>query len=396
MSPLALYIHWPFCLSKCPYCDFNSHVRDAVDAKAWQQALLAELDYWHARTCGRRVASIFFGGGTPSLMPPSLVEALIERVVARWPVADALEITLEANPTSAESGRFAAFRAGGVNRLSLGVQSLRDAELKFLGRGHSSREAKQAIALAKQHFPRYSFDLIYARPNQTLADWQAELGEALALAGGHLSLYQLTIEENTAFHHAYAKGGFTLPGDAESAALYELTEAMTAERGLYAYEVSNYAKPGEESRHNLAYWHGEDYLGIGPGAHGRVSGEVVQPALPFNHSTTAPRRTATANIKSPERWLSQVMAQGHGLETEQALTGQEQLEERLMMGLRLAGGIDEARFLAQTGLSLREVIAPQKRAFLVSQGLLAEDPARLRPTLAGRLVLGALTASLCQ
>ena len=380
MNPLAVYIHWPFCKSKCPYCDFNSHVRDAVDQTRWHDALLRELETMAQHVPDRQVQSIFFGGGTPSLMPPSTAGALIERVHTLWNVSDTIEITLEANPTSVEAGRLRDFKSAGVNRVSLGVQSLQASELAFLGREHSVGEAMHAIELARTLFNRYSFDLIYARPNQTLATWEAELTEALMLAGDHLSLYQLTIEENTAFHHAYKKGGFTLPDEAQAEALYRLTEDLLADRGLLAYEVSNYAKKGQESRHNLAYWQGSDYIGVGPGAHGRL--------------TLNTGRTATATLKSPERWLENVERDGQAVEVWQHIDRQQEVEERLMMGLRLSDGIDYATFTQQTGYDVRPYLSEPKRQFYCEQGLLTNDPTRLQTTLSGRLVLGTLTAEL--
>lgn len=371
--PLAVYIHWPFCKSKCPYCDFNSHVRDQVDQGRWQKALLAELEYMARQTPNRTVTSIFFGGGTPSLMPPATAGALVERVAALWPVANNIEITLEANPTSVEIHTFPAFKAAGINRVSIGIQSLRESELKFLGREHNVQEAKQAIDQAQKTFDRYSFDLIYARPNQTLADWEAELTEALEMAGSHLSLYQLTIEEQTAFYHAYRKGGFTLPDEETSEALYRLTENLTSTHGLPAYEVSNYAAKGEESRHNLSYWKGDDYIGIGPGAHGRITDD-------------GGTRFATQTLKSPERWLEQAEREGQGVEVWQAVEAEQEIEERLMMGLRLVEGIESTRFLPR--------INRKKLAFYIEQGLLAAHPERLQTTLKGRLLLTRLTAEL--
>ncbi len=355
-------------------------MRERVEFDRWQRALLAELDYMAARVSGHTVQSIFFGGGTPSLMPPAIAQALIARVRELWPVADDIEITLEANPTSVEVNTFPDFAAAGVNRVSLGVQSLRDSELKFLGRGHSSSEALRAIALAAKHFKRYSFDLIYARPNQTPDDWEAELSEALAHAGGHISLYQLTIETNTAFHHAYQKGEFALPDEETSEALYRLTEKMMNARGLFAYEVSNYAAPGEESRHNLAYWKGSDYVGVGPGAHGRL--------------TTEGRRIATQTLKSPERWLEQVERSGNGVEIWQDVPPQDEMTERVMMGLRLAEGIDCRRFEEQTGRSITEALDMEKLRFYTREKFLEDRADRVQTTLKGRLVLNRLTAEL--
>jgi putative oxygen-independent coproporphyrinogen III oxidase len=380
MKSLAVYIHWPFCKSKCPYCDFNSHVREQVEQERWKAALLAELRHMHAQTPDRRVSSIFFGGGTPSLMPQDTAGALIEEVHRLWPTVDGLEITLEANPTSVEMANFTAFAKAGVNRVSLGVQSLRADALEFLGREHSVDGAKAAIELARTHFPRYSFDLIYARPGQTLDEWADELEEALDLAGEHLSLYQLTIEENTAFYHAYKKGGFIMPDEAESEALYRLTEQEMLVHGLFPYEVSNYARPGEESRHNLSYWVGDDYVGVGPGAHGRLTIDGV--------------RTATQTLKSPERWLENTEKQGHAIEVWQPIDHTTEAEERLMMGLRLRSGIDYAGFMASNGWDLRTALDAGKVALYQSNGLLEISDTHLRTTLQGRLVLNRLTAEL--
>ena len=416
---LAIYIHWPFCKSKCPYCDFNSHVRAQIDQEKWRNALLAELEFMHSNAADFTVSSIFFGGGTPSLMPPQTAEALINKVHELWKVADNVEITLEANPTSAEAQSFADFRAAGVNRLSLGVQSLRDAELKFLGRGHSANEVISAIKLASRIFPRYSFDLIYARPNQTLETWNAELAEALELAGGHLSLYQLTIEENTAFHHIYKAGGFELPNEELAEELYKFTEEKMLARGFVPYEISNYALAGEESRHNLSYWNGTSYIGIGAGAHGRINTKKSPPPLrgrvrvggslpelsPLLVPPTPPspvkgeegekrKRIATQTLKSPERWLEKVQKQGNGVEIWQEVSPQDEVEERLMMGLRLRDGLNYADFLQQTGYDLESYINLKKRDFYIEQGLLADDKITLKTTLKGRLLLNKLTAEL--
>lgn len=376
-KPLAVYVHWPFCKKKCPYCDFNSHVRDGVDHAAWKNALLRELRYWHARCPDHTVSSIFFGGGTPSLMEPETAAAIIAEVKALWPTAPDLEITLEANPTSVEAEKFAVLAQAGVNRLSLGVQSLKAEALSFLGREHSVQEARDAMALAAQHFARYSFDLIYALPGQSLKDWEAELREAIALSRGHLSLYQLTIEPGTAFHHAYhVAKKFALPEDDLAADLYALTQRITEEAGMPAYEISNHAAPGHESRHNLAYWRSWAYLGIGPGAHGRVD--------------LGDARHATRNIKSPERWLELTQRQGHGLEEETALTAQEAMEERVLMGLRLCReGVDLDALPAAQGDALRTRAAPY-----VAQQLLRFEGAHLCVTASGRAVLNALTAAL--
>ncbi len=537
MPNLAVYIHWPFCKSKCPYCDFNSHVRDNVEQERWKAALLAELAHMHQYVPDFTVTSIFFGGGTPSLMPAATVEALIKEVGKLWKTGSDIEITLEANPTSVEVKSFPDFKAAGVNRVSLGVQSLRERELKFLGREHSASEAIKAIELARKNFDRYSFDLIYARPGQSVKDWDAELSEALKLAGSHMSLYQLTIEENTAFHHAYAKGGFTLPNEEEAEELYRFTEDKMAAHGLIAYEVSNYSKPGEESRHNMSYWQGDSYVGIGPGAHGRISllpplrgksspnslppcggglrvgGKNKTPShreyLPYikefarslrnnqteaekklwqllrgnnlglkfrrqfavdnkyiadficlekrliieidggqhsenikdaertlylenqdfrvirfwnneifqnlevcykilleelNKDTPLPspppqggrenKRIATQTLKSPERWLENVEKNGHAVEVWQEIDPQTEIEERLMMGLRLRSGINYVQFQIQTGHDLREHINLKKRDLYIKNGLLALDSENLKATINGRLLLNKLTAEL--
>lgn len=376
-KPLALYVHWPFCKKKCPYCDFNSHVRAQVDYAAWQSALLRELRYWRQRVAGNAISSIFFGGGTPSLMPPGIVAALIAEVRALWPASGDIEITLEANPTSVEAANFAVLREAGVNRVSLGVQSLRAESLAFLGREHSADEALEAVALARAIFPRYSFDLIYALPGQTLAGWETELRAALPHARGHLSLYQLTIEANTAFHHQYhVAKSFALPEDDLAADLYALTQSILRDAGMPAYEISNHAAPGQESRHNLSYWRSDAYLGIGPGAHGRVNIEG--------------QRYATHTLKSPERWLEQVQKQGHGLEEETLLTPLERDEERVLMGLRLVQeGLDMAALQPDLQAQLL-----QRSKKLVAEGLLQQNGHRLYATASGQPVLNALIAAL--
>jgi len=366
----ALYIHWPFCKKKCPYCDFNSHVREGVDHSAWREALLNEMRYWYARAPEHRITSIFFGGGTPSLMEPSTVAALIEEAEKCWGLDADCEITLEANPTSVEAAKFKELAAAGVNRVSLGVQSLRTESLKFLGREHSASEALDALALAAKTFPRYSFDLIYALPNQTLGSWETELREALTHASGHLSLYQLTIEENTAFHHAYhVDKQFKLPEDSLAADLYALTQSIMSDAGLPAYEVSNHAAAGQESRHNLAYWRGECYFGIGPGAHGRVD---------FADGT----RRATRNLKSPERWLS-----GNGLEEELTLSVTERAEEKILMGLRLNAGFNLNRLRVDEAAYLTNLWSDGRVDALVEQGMLVASPEQLIATPAAMPVL---------
>ncbi|MFO7482571.1 radical SAM family heme chaperone HemW, partial [Oceanibaculum nanhaiense] len=289
---LAVYVHWPFCRSKCPYCDFNSHVSASIDHARWRAALLREIDHYADRTLGRTVSSIFFGGGTPSLMEPATAAAVIEHIGKRWRLDAGVEITLEANPTSVEAALLAGFRSAGVNRVSLGVQALNDADLHFLGREHSAREALDAVAIAARLFDRFSFDLIYARPGQTVEAWEAELRQALSHAAGHISAYQLTIEEGTPFHLRHARGEFRIPDEDTGAALYEATQDVLEQAGLPAYEISNHARPGEESRHNLAYWRYADYAGIGPGAHGRL--------------TLAQGKIATRQHRAPQIWLERV------------------------------------------------------------------------------------------
>jgi oxygen-independent coproporphyrinogen-3 oxidase len=376
----AIYLHWPFCQSKCPYCDFNSHVREAVDEERWRRALLAELDHYAAETAGRALTSVFFGGGTPSLMAPKTVGALIERIAKYWPVTPEVEITLEANPGSVEAAKFAGLAAAGVNRLSLGVQALNDADLRFLGRRHDVAEALAALELAARHFRRWSFDLIYARPGQTPSAWDSELERALELAGEHLSVYQLTIEANTAFEGAERRGEFALPPEETAEALYELTQGRLAAAGLPAYEISNHARPGAECRHNLVYWQGGDYLGIGPGAHGRL--------------TFAGERFATRQHRAPEAWLGSVEAAGHATRERRALKAIERREELLLMGLRLTDGISRDRFRAALGEEIETSLDPARLARLVDGGFLDLDDAGLRATPAGRLRLNAVLAAL--
>jgi len=338
MGPLALYIHWPFCVSKCPYCDFNSHVREQVDIAAWQAALLADMAHEAKLTSGRKLSSIFFGGGTPSLMPPALVEQLITAAERHWGFADNIEITLEANPSSVEAANFHDLAAAGVNRVSLGLQSLDDQTLEFLGRAHDVEEGLAALDTAQQAFDRVSFDLIYARPGQSLADWQTELDRALSFGTGHLSLYQLTIEPGTRFETLVRTGKLVPADDDHCADLFELNRSIMTAAGLPAYEISNHAKPGQESRHNLTYWRYQDYVGIGPGAHGRRLD------------------SATERHKKPENFLSAVERNGNGLKVEQALTPETRAMEALMMGLRLAEGVDLVNLEAKTGLAVAAMV----------------------------------------
>ncbi|MFP3942730.1 MAG: radical SAM family heme chaperone HemW [Alphaproteobacteria bacterium] len=373
----GIYVHWPFCQAKCPYCDFNSHVRNRVDHARWRNALTRELEHMAVLGGKEPVTSVFFGGGTPSLMQPETVEAVLDRIAALWPLAEEVEITLEANPTSADAGRFRGYRAAGVNRLSLGVQALDDTALKRLGRLHDVEEALAAVALARDIFPRLSFDLIYARPGQTIAAWTEELRRALGFAADHLSLYQLTIEPGTTFFDLQARGALTVPHDDEAAAYYEVTRKVTEAAGLPAYEISNHAAAGAESRHNLTYWRYGRYAGIGPGAHGRLS--------------AGGKRHALSTLRAPEAWLAAVEAQGHGIDTYHALTAGEQGREFLLMGLRLAEGVDLARYEALAGAPLDA----DRVAALTEEGLLRAMPGRrLAATAAGRLLLNAVIAEL--
>ena len=372
----GIYVHWPFCLSKCPYCDFNSHVVANVDQSQWADALVRELTYMRELTGPRLVNSIFFGGGTPSLMEVSTVDAVLRAIARLWHVEADVEISLEANPTSVEATRFRGYRAAGVNRLSLGVQSLDDKELKFLGRLHTADEALKAIGLARDIFPRLSFDLIYARPGQTPDAWARELRMALTHAVDHLSLYQLTIEEGTAFARLYEKGSFKLPDEDEAVALYELTGEICGKAGLSAYEVSNYAKPDAECQHNLVYWRYGDYVGVGPGAHGRL--------------TTAEGRIATAAMKAPGAWLASFEVNDHGLETREMVSAGEQGDEMMLMGLRLKEGVSLARYERLTGHVLDEA----RIKSLVGQGLLAQSGDRIAATPEGRLVLNGVLGRL--
>ncbi|AJP73979.1 radical SAM family heme chaperone HemW [Sphingomonas hengshuiensis] len=370
----ALYIHWPFCVSKCPYCDFNSHVREAVDQDAWRAALLADLAYEAAALPGRRLGSIFFGGGTPSLMPPATVAALIEAAGRHWAFDEDVEITLEANPSSVEAARFADLASAGVNRVSLGLQALDDDALRFLGRAHGVDEGLAALATAQRAFARVSFDLIYARPDQSLTDWEAELRRAIGYGTEHLSLYQLTIEAGTRFATLFEKGELAAYDPDAGADLFEATRAISAAAGLPAYEISNHARAGAESRHNLTYWRYRDYAGVGPGAHGRRGG------------------LATLRHKKPENWMAAVARNGHGAQEETPLAPRERGVEALLMGLRLREGIDLARVAAISGgsapLDLRAL------AMLETQGLVARDATRLRVRTAGMPVLEAILREL--
>jgi putative oxygen-independent coproporphyrinogen III oxidase len=374
----GIYVHWPFCAAKCPYCDFNSHVRhQPVDQPRFVQAFLKEMATMRRLTGSRSVTSIFMGGGTPSLMAPETVDAILNGIARHWHVPDGIEITMEANPSSVEADRFRSYRAAGVNRVSLGVQALNDRDLKFLGRLHDVADALKAIRLARDIFPRMSFDLIYARPNQTVEDWDRELKEAVSYAVDHLSLYQLTIEEGTPFYGLHKAGKLVVPDGEQSAVLYEATQEITEREGMPAYEVSNHARPGSESRHNLTYWRYGDYVGIGPGAHGRL--------------TTGGAKIATATERRPEGWLELVEAEGHGMVDQELLEREAQADELLLMGLRLKEGIDLVRWQALSGRDPD----PDREQFLIEHGFIERlGNSRLRCTPAGMLILDAVVADL--
>jgi oxygen-independent coproporphyrinogen-3 oxidase len=377
-NAFGIYVHWPFCLSKCPYCDFNSHVRHAViDEDRFARAFAAEIAATAERVPGRRVSSIFFGGGTPSLMRPATVEAILDAVARHWSIAHDVEVTLEANPSSVDASRFRGYRTAGVTRASLGVQALDNAALAQLGRLHSVDEALDAIAVARSTFDRYSFDLIYARPGQTPTAWSAELERALRQAGEHLSLYQLTIEQDTPFAVLHRAGKLVVPDEDSARALYDTTQTACARAGLPAYEISNHARPGGECRHNLVYWRAHEFAGVGPGAHGRldIDGD----------------RIATATERRPEEWLARVETCGHGLVTDEALTDEQAADELLLMGLRLAEGVDPDRYARLAGRPLD----PRRIALLREQGVVETTTGgMLRVTLAGFPVLDAVVADL--
>ena len=373
-KPFALYVHWPFCVSKCPYCDFNSHVRASVDETEWREALLNDLAHEASLLPGRQLGSIFFGGGTPSLMHPATAEAIISAACDHWAVADDVEITLEANPNSAEAARFADLASAGVNRLSLGLQSFDDSSLAFLGRAHSAAEGLRALGAAQSAVARVSFDLIYALPGDDEAGWSETLDRAIGLGTEHLSLYQLTIEPGTRFASMVAKHEFEPLDSDRSATLFELTQARTAEAGIPAYEISNHARPGAESRHNLTYWRYRDYAGVGPGAHGRRGG------------------MRTVRHRKPENFLSAVARNGHGLVEEEALTSDESAREALVMGLRLTEGIDPAALTERLGVN--RIVEDAAVDRLVGHDLLQRDGSTLRTTPAGRLLLDSILAEI--
>lgn len=376
-EPIGIYVHWPFCRSKCPYCDFNSHVAEAVDHRRWRAALVRELETQAARAGRRRVESVFFGGGTPSLMEPDTTAAVLDAVRKSFRISNDLEVTLEANPTSVEAGRLDGFRDAGVNRVSLGVQALDDEVLRFLGRTHGAAEALAAVAVARERFERVSFDLIYARPGQTPAAWRAELSRALAHAAGHLSLYQLTIEPTTPFHSLHARGAFRLPDEDAAAALWDVTQETLDAAGLPAYEVSNHARPGQECRHNLVYWSYRDYLGVGPGAHGRLTERGV--------------KVATRCHRAPAVWLDRVERDGHALVDDRPLDRDEMLVEATLTGLRLAGGLPTERWQALFGRGPQDLFAAETLRILSDGGFLRLDADGLRATAEGRARLDAVT-----
>lgn len=372
----GIYVHWPFCLSKCPYCDFNSHVREQIDQKSFLDAYVRELEYYAQLTNDKLVSSIFFGGGTPSLMPIETVDAIINTIQKNWRLKNDVEITLEANPTSIEREKFKGFRSAGVNRVSIGVQSLYDDELEKLGREHNAAEAIAAIDTARSVFDRYSFDLIYTREGQSLSDWERELKTALNHADGHMSLYQLTIEPGTAFHTRHQRGDLTLPDDDIAADFYNLTQDIMREAGLPAYETSNHAAAGQESRHNMVYWNYGEYAGIGAGAHGRIKIDNIR------HATRAHR--------APEIWRDKALSSGHGAHPFEALDKVAQGQEALMMGLRLTRGVNKADFNSKTGCKIDDVIDQSRAKALQDEGYLIQDSTTLKVTPRGMLCLNAV------
>ena len=372
IPPLALYVHWPFCLSKCPYCDFNSHEASAIDHTRWRDALLTELAWFAAQVPNRTLGTVFFGGGTPSLMEPATVAAILDAAAGHWTVAADVEITLEANPSTVEAARFRDFKGAGINRLSMGFQALDDQVLAFLGRRHDVAEARAALDIAQKTFNRTSFDLIYARPGQSLDAWRRELTEAVTLTRGHLSVYQLTIEEGTAFYPRHERGEFHLPGDEAEADLYDLTQEILERAGLPAYEISNHSAPGMECRHNLASWRGGDYVGIGPGAHGRLD------------------RVATRQHRAPAIWLERVEQSGHGSQEREELSPRQRAVERVMTGLRLTEGVDSARFAALSGMAPDAVLDPGGVDTMIEAGFLWRTPQGFGVTVAGRKLLNAV------
>lgn len=376
LESLSIYIHWPFCRSKCPYCDFNSHVREGIDEVRWHQAYLTEIDRIAGEVPQRSVVSVFFGGGTPSLMAPATTAAILERIACHWPMAADVEITLEANPSTAEADRFRSLRSAGVNRLSLGVQSLDDAALRFLGRGHSAQEARAAVDLAARTFPRFSFDLIWGWPEHVISAWRRQLLEALVLVDDHVSVYQLTIEPGTAFF----REGVPALLEADSADFYEATQELMEAAGLPAYEISNHAREGAFCRHNVAIWRGGDYAGIGPGAHGRLTGDGIT--------------TATRALRHPEKWLNQVEQQGDGTAERVSVSAAERREELVLTGLRLTDGIFRRDFMARANCQPEDAVDPSGLALLLESDLLVADASGVRATPRGRMCLNAVISRL--
>lgn len=379
-SALAVYVHWPFCKFKCPYCDFNSHVRERVSHDDWRDAYVRELCHYRSLTGPRQIQSVFFGGGTPSLMEPATAALVIDTIADLWGLPQGTEVTLEANPTSVEADKLRGFKSAGVNRVSMGVQALNDADLKTLGRQHSAAEALAAVKTAAEIFDRYSFDLIYARPHQTIEDWRQELAAALPYTRGHMSLYQLTIEEGTQYHTLFTRGDLTVPDEETAAGMYELTQDMMAAAGMPAYEVSNHARFGDESRHNLVYWRYGDYAGIGPGAHGRLTLDSV--------------KQATRAHRAPEVWLDRVRQSGHGAHDFEAVDAAQRGREALMMGLRLAEGVPQARLEAETGQAISDIVNLSKAQVLQQEGLLTFEDGILCATAQGRQKLNAVLSFL--
>ena len=380
VPPLSLYVHWPFCLAKCPYCDFNIHIRESVDHDHWAQALHRELDHFASMTRERSLVSIFFGGGTPSLMHPATVDSLIDRATQTWPADPTIEVTLEANPTSVEVSRMADFAAAGVNRISLGVQSMDDDALRFLGRGHTAADAVSAVELARKFVPRHSIDLIYARPDQTRAAWHDELTRALTMVDSHVSTYQLTIEKATPFYGAMRRGELAVADEDTATELFEETQEILENAGLPAYEVSNHAAPGAECRHNLACWLGGEYVGIGPGAHGRLRHEEEW--------------QATVQLRAPEAWLTAVMERGHGIQRAESLSPAQRLEELILTGLRLRHGIPRRTFDEISAGSPEATLDTNRLDRLINGGFLTLDDGGLRATGSGRRRLNAVIGAL--
>lgn len=380
MKNIAIYIHWPFCKSKCPYCDFNSHVSNAINPKQWHDSYLREIDYFDGYLKNKQITSIFFGGGTPTLMPPIIAESIINKFARNYSLAKDAEITLEGNPTSVEADKLRDFKEAGVNRVSLGVQSLNGDDLKFLGREHSKSEALRAVEQAAAIFDNYSFDLIYCRPDQTISNWEKELNEAMQFVGKHLSLYQLTIEKGTPFYSAYNKGAFEIPDNDLAAEFYEFTNGYMQNENMPAYEVSNYAVQGFESKHNMTYWRYGDYLGIGPGAHSRITqgGEKISQMM----------------IHNPDGWLKSVDENSHGIQTKLQLSSQEVIEEIVMMGMRIKEGISKDDFKAITSKNIDEVL--QNIQMLEHEGLVANTKSHLKITDKGIMLVNSVAAKLLE